>query len=185
MTRSITALTGAAAAAALLLSPLGAQASPMNSTLLFSSRDVSTSLRSCLDYSGAQLSYPGGAGFASVSAAENTVFSYAPAVVAAPSSQQQVQALVKCVAAENGRAKIVPRSGGHSYAAYSIGGQDGSVVLDLAKLKSVTVTGTTAKVGAGQTLGPLARILGEKGYALPHGTCPQVGTGGHSLGGGW
>ncbi|KAA8645633.1 uncharacterized protein ATNIH1004_007052 [Aspergillus tanneri] len=42
-----------------------------------------------------------------------------------------------------------------------------------------------ATVQFGQTLGPLALVLGQRGYALPHGTCSGVGISGHSLGGGW
>ncbi|MCO5585424.1 hypothetical protein L7F22_039357 [Adiantum nelumboides] len=126
-------------------------------------RSLSSSVKSCLSKTGAKLSYPSNSNYTDLSKAENTNYgSLHPDVIVSPSSTQQVAATVKCVAADNGNTKFSPRGGGHGYAAYSL---------------SVTT-------GAGATLGPLAKTIGQQGFALPHGTCPQVGSA-HGLGGGW
>jgi FAD/FMN-containing dehydrogenase len=78
---------------------------------------------------------------------------------------------------------IVPRSGGHSYGGYSTVAN--GVVVDLARVKSVTVSQGHALVGAGARLGNIYDGLGAHGLAVPAGTCPSVGIGGHVLGGGF
>ncbi|PWN90907.1 FAD-binding domain-containing protein [Acaromyces ingoldii] len=151
-------------------------------------RAVSSSLKTCLSNSGASLAYASsGDAYTNEAKAENTNYAYKPAVIAQPSSVKQVAAVVKCVAAEGGKTKISPRGGGHGYAAYALGGADGFVVVDSSKLNTLSLDTNqkTVTVGMGMTLGPLAKAIGDQGYALPHGTCPTVGTAGHSLGGGW
>jgi len=56
------------------------------------------------------------------------------------------------------------------------------VVVDLKNFKNITVDASTnvATIGAGNRLGPIAVALNAKGRALPHGTCPYVGIGGHA-----
>src|SRR5205823_9473880 len=78
---------------------------------------------------------------------------------------------------------IVARSGGHSYGGYSTVAN--GVVVDLARLKSVVVSQGRALVGAGARLGNIYNALGARGLAIPAGTCPSVGIGGHALGGGF
>ena len=73
------------------------------------------------------------------------------------------------------------RSGGHSYAGWS--GSSG-LVIDVSKLKTVAVSGTTATVGAGTRLIDFYQGLAAKGRAVPGGSCPTVGIGGLALGGG-
>jgi FAD/FMN-containing dehydrogenase len=151
-------------------------------------RDLSAVARSCLEASGVAVTYPGDSAFSTQSQPENSVLPYTPAAIAAPASADEVASVTRCVAAQNGDVKVVPKSGGHSYTSASLGGQNGSVVIDLKQhLTAITIDADakTATVQAGATLGPLAQALGEKGFALPHGTCPTVGVGGHSLGGGW
>ena len=77
---------------------------------------------------------------------------------------------------------IVARSGGHSYGGYST---TTGVVVDLSKLAGVQVTGGQAVVGPGARLGNIYNTLGQRGLAIPAGTCPSVGIGGHALGGGF
>lgn len=147
-------------------------------------RDLSSALRDCLARTGAQLTYPSDDGYSDLAKPENTNYNAHPEVLVSPSSAAQVAATIKCVAAEKGNVKVSPRGGGHGYAAYSLAGQ---VILDSSKMKDTTFhqSAKQVTVGFGQTLGPLAKAMGEKGFALPHGTCPQVGVAGHSLGGGW
>ncbi|HEX9040082.1 MAG TPA: FAD-binding oxidoreductase [Trebonia sp.] len=73
------------------------------------------------------------------------------------------------------------RSGGHSYAGWS--GSSG-LVIDVSKLKTVAVSGTTATVGAGTRLIDFYHGLAAKGRAVPGGSCATVGIAGLTLGGG-
>ncbi|KAF9925720.1 hypothetical protein BGZ67_008482 [Mortierella alpina] len=111
-------------------------------------------------------------------------YTFKPEVVIMATSTADVQTAVKCAKAS--KVAVAPRSGGHSYEGYSIGGQDGSVVIDLSAFSSVVVSGKKAKVGAGVRLGPLYYELHKQGgWTINAGTCPTVGIGGHALGGGF
>ena len=59
---------------------------------------------------------------------------------------------------------------------------DGSVVIDMSNFTQIFVDRTTfvATIGPGNRLGDVALGLNNAGRALPHGTCPYVGIGGHS-----
>ena len=76
---------------------------------------------------------------------------------------------------------IAIRSGGHSFAGYS---STSGIVIDLTTQRSVVLTGGVAKVGAGARLGELYDALLPDGLAIPASTCPSVGIGGLTLGGG-
>jgi len=76
---------------------------------------------------------------------------------------------------------VAARSGGHSYAGWS--GTSG-LIIDVSNLKTVTVSGTTATVGAGTRLIDFYHGLAAKGRAVPVGSCPTVGVAGLTLGGG-
>lgn len=149
---------------------------------------VSSSLQSCLTKTGVELSYPSANNYSTLDVQQNAALpSRKPGVFALPADEADVAAVVKCVSAENGNQKISPRSGGHSYTGYDLGSEDGWVVVDLKRLNDISVNkgAKTAVVGAGSKLGPMASTLAKQGFALPHGTCPTVGTGGHGLGGGY
>ena len=64
---------------------------------------------------------------------------------------------------------------GHSYANSGNGGENNHLVIDLAKMKAITVNGESATIQAGNRLGEVATTLNTKGRALPHGTC-EYGT---------
>lgn len=146
-------------------------------------------LHSCLEGAGDfHRYYSDTSGYANHSSSYNPIFDYKPYVVAVPATADEVASIVKCVADQGGNQKLSPKSGGHSYESYSLGGQDGSVVIDLRKFQYVNVDAgaKAASVGAGARLGNLAETIFDQGaFALPHGTCPLVGVGGHSLGGGF
>jgi len=78
--------------------------------------------------------------------------------------------------------RVVPRSGGHSYAGYSSG--NGVVVADVSRLDRITATGGTATIGAGARLIDVYSALWQKGVTIPGGSCPSVGIAGLALGGG-
>jgi FAD/FMN-containing dehydrogenase len=79
--------------------------------------------------------------------------------------------------------RLASRSGGHSYGGYST---TSGVVADLRRLNGVSVDARnrTATIGAGAQLFDVMTALAARGVAIPHGSCPTVGVGGLTLGGG-
>lgn len=80
--------------------------------------------------------------------------------------------------------KIAARSGGHSYAGYST--VQGGLIVDLGRLNGIRVApgGKTVQVGGGVRLIDMYSTLANRGLTVPGGSCPTVGVGGLSLGGG-
>ena len=78
--------------------------------------------------------------------------------------------------------RVVARSGGHSYAGYSTT-SDG-VVIDLSRLRGVSVSNGRARIGPGAQLIDVQRALTRRGLTVPSGSCPSVGIAGLALGGG-
>jgi FAD/FMN-containing dehydrogenase len=77
---------------------------------------------------------------------------------------------------------LATRSGGHSFAGYSI---SPGLVVDLSRLSNVHPNADgTASVAAGAKLGSVYGRLWSVGRAVPFGTCDQVGVSGLTLGGG-
>jgi FAD binding domain len=105
----------------------------------------------------------------------NLRLNYTPVAIALPSTPEQVSNAVTCASAAH--VPVQARSGGHSYASYSSGGQNGSLVINLELFQDISVDPNTmiASVGGGVRLGNLALGLYEYGglrRAVPHGTCP-------------
>ncbi|PNY18835.1 Cannabidiolic acid synthase [Tolypocladium capitatum] len=108
-----------------------------------------------------------------------------PIAVIQPNSAIEVAGAVKC--AVSGGVKVQAKSGGHSYANFGLGGQDGALVIDLGNLKDFSMDRQTwhATFGAGYRLGELdTQLHNNGGRAMAHGTCPGVGIGGHATIGG-
>ncbi len=103
-----------------------------------------------------------------------------PLAVVQPLDASDVSAVVKW--ARSTGVHIVARSGGHSYGGYST---TEGVVVDLSHLAAVRVAGGHAVAGPAARLGNIYATLGAHGLAIPAGTCPSVGIGGHALGGGF
>ena len=102
-----------------------------------------------------------------------------PAAIVRPTTVEEVSAAVKC--AVKAGVKVQPRSGGHSYANYCLGGVDGALVVDLVHLQKFDMDTATleATIGAGTLLGDVTKRLHDAGgRAIAHGICPQVGIGG-------
>ena len=76
---------------------------------------------------------------------------------------------------------VAARCGGHSYAGWS--GTSG-LIIDVSDMKGVTVSGSSATVGAGTRLVDFYNGLAAHGRAVPGGSCPTVGISGLTLGGG-
>ncbi|KAK3313725.1 hypothetical protein B0H66DRAFT_359042 [Apodospora peruviana] len=116
----------------------------------------------------------------------NQRLAYTPVAIAVPTTVEHVQGAVSC-AAKLG-IKVTPKSGGHSYASFGLGGEHGHLVVELDRMSKVTVDSSTqiATVQAGARLGHVATVLYQNGKrAFSHGTCPGVGVAGHSLHGGF
>jgi FAD/FMN-containing dehydrogenase len=103
-----------------------------------------------------------------------------PLAVVQPFDVRDVSAVVKW--ARTHGVRVAARSGGHSYGGYST---TSGVVVDLSHLAGMHVAGGRATIGPGARLGNVYNGLGAHGLAIPAGTCPSVGMGGHVLGGGF
>ncbi|KAF9571427.1 hypothetical protein EC968_000522, partial [Mortierella alpina] len=115
----------------------------------------------------------------------NHNFDYHPVAIYYPATNAHVAAAIRCAAAY--RVSVAPRSGGHSYEGYSVGGKDGSLVIDLKLFQQFSINRVSgvATIGAGTRLGPLYSRLWNSGqYLIASGFCPTVGIGGIALGGG-
>jgi FAD/FMN-containing dehydrogenase len=97
---------------------------------------------------------------------------FEPAAIAVPSSTAHIQAAVAC-GVRNG-VKVTPKCGGHSYASFGLGGEDGHLVLEMDGMHKVTLASDgTARIQGGARLGHVAVELYAQGSrAIPHGTCP-------------
>ncbi|HEY1572650.1 MAG TPA: FAD-binding oxidoreductase [Pseudonocardiaceae bacterium] len=128
-----------------------------------------------------QLLTPDSAGYALARRSYNPLYdTRRPAAIALCRTPSDVQ---RCVtAAARARTAVAARSGGHSYAGYST--PDGALVVDLAGLSGVRVSGGTAVAGAGARLIDVYAALAAQGRCLPAGSCPSVGVAGLTLGGG-
>ncbi|MGW4524405.1 FAD-binding oxidoreductase [Amycolatopsis sp. NPDC004378] len=123
---------------------------------------------------------PGGDGYDTAKHAFNPLFDgNNPVAVATAATPQDVQA---CVQGAAGRLTLAARSGGHSYAGYSV--PEGGLIVDVSALNNVDVQGTQAVIGAGAKLKDVYAGLARAGRALPAGSCPTVGIAGLTLGGG-
>ena len=132
-----------------------------------------TKIVQCLTTSGIPQAHPGTSSFSQLIIPLNLRLNYTPIALALPTTVPQVQAAVKC-AAKLG-VKVNPRSGGHSYASHSIGGEDGHLVIDLRHFRETVLDKKTnvATVGPGARLGNVAVALYKQGgRAMAHGICP-------------
>jgi hypothetical protein len=77
---------------------------------------------------------------------------------------------------------VAIRSGGHSYPGWSAG--DGALVVDVRPLHRVSLSGTTATIGAGASLVHVYAGVGGRGRGIAGGSCPTVGIAGLTQGGG-
>lgn len=127
----------------------------------------------CLGNASVPISLLSSPDFAQLAEAFNIRLPYTPAVIVLPTTPQHVSDAVKC--ASRSGVKVQAKSGGHSYASYSSGGKNGSMIVDLESFQSISVDSETgiATVGGGVRLGNLALgIFNQAQRALPHGTCP-------------
>jgi hypothetical protein len=153
--------------------------------LLFLSGSAAATLTDCLNTKQVPIKLSSSADWTTYEATYNTRLQYVPAVIVLPTTAQHVSDAVVC--ASQAGVKVQAKSGGHSYASFSTGGVDGAMVIDLEGFQDVSLDGSgVATVGAGIRMGNLATAIYNQGSrALPHGTCPGIGIGGHFTHGGY
>lgn len=80
--------------------------------------------------------------------------------------------------------RVSVRSGGHSWAAWSV--REGSILIDLAKLYAFDLDEQTGvlRVSPSFTGQMVNKLLGDRGLMFPGGHCPDVALGGFLLQGG-
>jgi FAD/FMN-containing dehydrogenase len=170
--RELLARGGAFAAAALALPYLPAHAEAQVDPRL---HELDRSLRG-------PLFLPGSQGYALGRAPYNARYgSTMPLAVARPRDAADVRALLRWSARTG--VPLAARSGGHSYAGYST---TRGVVVALSSLGGVALDAAgNATIGPGARLIDVYTRLAARGRAIPAGSCPTVGIGGLTLGGGF
>ena len=106
-----------------------------------------------------------------------------PAAVLLAADDHDVMEGVRLAAERGWRVSV--RSGGHSWAAWSL--RDDALLIDLARLRDISYCPATGVVAAGPAVPgglELAPFLARRGRAFPAGHCASVGLGGYLLQGG-
>jgi FAD/FMN-containing dehydrogenase len=132
-----------------------------------------TALDDCLIAAQVPVDAPGTADWEADARAFNQRLQYTPAAIAVPTTVEHIRAAVSC-AAKIG-VKVNPKSGGHSYASFGLGGENDHLVVQLDRMNNVTLNNATriATVQPGARLGHVATLLYQQGKrAFSHGTCP-------------
>ncbi|BCS24871.1 uncharacterized protein APUU_41315S [Aspergillus puulaauensis] len=126
---------------------------------------------------------PGNATYLDARLGEKIQFDELPVLIAYAQESKEIAPLIKC--AQQADIKAVPRTGGHSFEAYSA--LNGTLVIDIAHINGVDVSDDkkTAVVGAGIRLGALYTALNEHGTSFIGGICPTVGLAGFLGSGGF
>lgn len=131
---------------------------------------------------GGNVHLPGDAGYDAARAAWNAFVDQRPAAVAVPSSTAEVVEVVRAAAAAGLR--VAPQGTGHN--AGALGALDDVVLLSTAAMTGVTVDPATrrVRVGAGTLWEEAVDAAAAHGLAVLHGSSPDVGVVGYTLGGG-
>ncbi len=129
---------------------------------------------------GGTLLLPTDTGYTAAGHLYNSLYTQQAAAIAQCQSASDVQ---RCLSfARDADVQVAPRSGGHSYAAYS---SCRGLVIDVTNLDAVSVdSGGLATVGSGTVLIDVYSQLSAQGRLLAGGSCPTVGIAGLALGGG-
>jgi FAD/FMN-containing dehydrogenase len=148
--------------------------------------DVSAAVEDCLKTAGVPLDAHGTAGWSQDVAPFNLRLNYTPVAIAVPTTIKHIQDAVSCAAKLGVKAN--PKCGGHSYASFGLGGEDGHLIIEMDRMDSVVLDNSTgiATIQGGARLGHVAAELYAQGKRdFSHGTCPGVGVSGHALHGGF
>ncbi len=142
-------------------------------TACASTSDTAAALADCLTKAGVPVDTSGSEDYMLDATPFNLRLNYTPVAVAAVTTTKHIQDAVTC-ARELG-VKANAKCGGHSYASFGLGGEDGHLVVEMTRMNKVVLDNTTgiASAEGGTRLGHLALELWNQGKrAISHGTCP-------------
>lgn len=152
-----------------------------NSTGRFIRLDQAESLRGL---AGGNVHLPGDPGYDHERMPWNVAVSQRPAAVAIPRDASDVSAIVRATTAAGLR--VAPQSTGHNAGPLAAQGLDDVVVVRTSAMTEVSLSadGKTMRVGGGTVWLPAVEAAAQAGKAVLHGSSPDVGIAGYSLGGG-
>lgn len=131
-----------------------------------------------------EIHLPGEAGYDDARAPWSAAVDQRPAAVAYPRSAEEVSAVVRAAAALGLR--VAPQSTGHN--AGPLAAQDLSdvVLVRVGRLDEIVVDAErhVLRAGAGLVWEPVVEAAADAGFTVLHGSSPDVGIAGYSLGGG-
>lgn len=162
-------------------SPVPAQPTPASSRTPRTGSPAALALR---DELGDLVRLPSDADFDAVRTPWNVAVDQQPAAVAVPAEAADVVRVVR--AARSAGLRVVAQGTGHG--AGALAGQDltRTVLVRTTALREVVVdpVARTARVGAGAVWDDVVPLAAEHGMAALHGSSPDVGVAGYTLGGG-
>ena len=149
-----------------------------------SSTRPDTASQQLADAAGFEVQLPGDPGYEAARLAWNRAVDQRPAAVAVPRSAHDVSRLVR-LASEHGL-RVAPQSTGHNAGPLAQRGLDDVVVAKMSALNEVSIDPVRriARVGGGAIWDPAVTAAATHGLAALHGSSPDVGIVGYSLGGG-
>jgi FAD/FMN-containing dehydrogenase len=125
---------------------------------------------------------PGDAGWDEARTPWNLAFEQHPALIVVPENSADVQATVRFATANGLR--IAPQGTGHGVA--TLGDLSDAILVRMTELRSVEIDAEAqqARVGAGVLWEEVVNPAAEHGLVALHGSSPDVGVAGYTLGGG-
>jgi hypothetical protein len=150
-------------------------------TILTPTARRATSLAGLCD---GEVHLPGDAGYDAARMPWNVAVDQRPAAVARPRTVSDVQAVVRAAGAAGLR--IAPQSTGHNAGPLAAQGLDDVVVVRTDQMRGVSIDATRriARVEGGAIWMDATEPAADHGLAALHGSSPDVGIAGYSLGGG-
>lgn len=135
--------------------------------------DQADTLTECLTKSGVPVDVHGSSDWKLDVSPFNLRLNFTPVAIALPTIPKHVQDAVAC--ARQLGIKANAKCGGHSYASFGLGGEDGHLIIEMDRMNKVVLDNSTgiATVEGGSRLGHVAWELynqGKRGFS--HGTCP-------------
>jgi FAD/FMN-containing dehydrogenase len=125
---------------------------------------------------------PGDEGWDEARTPWNLAFEQQPALIVVPANSADVQAVVRFATANGLR--VAPQGTGHGVA--TLGDLSDAVLVRMHALRDVEidVEAQQVRVGAGAIWEDVVTPVSEHGFAVLHGSSPDVGVAGYTLGGG-